>query len=157
MDALKRLSMAERLRELAWEGFTPEDIAEAASVPADVIEGLYEDPAASNWAQKLVLRAWVHLIPPDVDEVAVERVLDGDYPAHLLTPPERREAVRQLVLSRRTNREIAEHIKVTDRTVCRIVAALGLAGHRPVLLAEGASDIPFSASAEGWRTKLADR
>ncbi len=147
MDALKRLSMAERLRELAWEGFTPEDIAQAASVPVDVVEGLYDKSAASHWAQQLVLRAWTRLMPPDVDEVAVERALDGDYAPELLTPPERREAVRQLVLSRRSNREIAEQIKATDRTVARIVAALGLNGHRPPsLLAEGAAEKLFAGS-----------
>ena len=86
MDALKRLSVAERLRELAWEGFTPADIAEAASVPVDVIEGLYENPTASHWHRKVVERAWVRLMPPVVDEVAVERVIDGDYPAQLAAP-----------------------------------------------------------------------
>lgn len=111
------LSIAERLRELTWAGFTPEDIAGAAGCAVDLIEGLYEAGSGGDCAANAVRRAWRQLMPPDVDEIAVEHVLDGDYPPRHLTIAERREAVRLLVLSRCSSREIAERLGITDRTV----------------------------------------
>lgn len=122
-----RLSTAERLRELAWEGFTLEEIAEAAGCPVDVIQDLYGDGTRYPGACKAVLRAWRRLAVPDIDEIAVERVLDGDYPPDRLTPAERREVIRQLRLCRHTHRQIAEHLAVNPRTVNRVIVSLGLA------------------------------
>jgi len=134
VDAVSRtrLTTAERLRELAWD-YTLEEIAEAACCPLGVIEALYDTGRGHGHRRTCdaMERAWAKLASPDVDEVAVARVLDGDYPARLLTPPERVEAVRYLVLSRRSNREIAEQLQVTSRTVQRTVTDLGLNGYRP--------------------------
>ncbi len=91
-----RLSTAERLRELAWEGFTRGEIAGAAGCPVDVIQDLYDTGTGPRGAFNAVMRAWTKLTGPDVDEIAVERVLDGDYPPGRLTAAERREAIRQL-------------------------------------------------------------
>jgi hypothetical protein len=122
----------ERLRELTWAGCTPEQIGEAAGRHPDVIDALYTAPYISPETGRAILRAWRALMPPDVDEVAIERVLDGDYPGVLLTRDERREAVRILALSRHSNRQIAERIQWDERTVQRDVNYLGLAGHRQV-------------------------
>jgi hypothetical protein len=133
MDTTFRsLTDAERLRELTWL-YTTEEIAAAAGVAVAVIDGLCGSETAGNEG-RAIRRAWCRLAPPDVDEVAVDRVLDGDSPARL-TVAERREAVRRLVFARRTTQEIAEQVGVDARTVCRIVASLGL--HRQPLLAEG--------------------
>jgi hypothetical protein len=119
--AAKRLTTAERLQELAWAGYGPEEISAAAGVTAEDLE-----EGAPGWSYT-VMRAWNRLAPPDIDEIAVERVLDGDYPPCRLTAAERREAVRQLRLCRAAHREIADRLSVTPRTVDRIIVSLGLA------------------------------
>lgn len=121
----ERLSTTERLRELAWEGFTPQEIAAAAGCPVDAIEDLYATGTGRRGSCNAVMRAWRKLIPLDVDQVAVERVLDGDYPPQALNPGERREAARQLLLCRHTHREIAERLAIHPRQATRIIVALG--------------------------------
>lgn len=118
--------------ELTWAGITPEQIGEAVGRPAEVIEALYDAPVISPETCRAIGCAYRELMPPDVDEIAVERVLDWDYDPHLLTRPERREVVRQLVLSRKSNSEIAEVVRIDDRTVQRDVIYLGLLGQRQV-------------------------
>jgi len=57
----------------------------------------------------------------EVDEVAVQRLISGQPPAHT-TRAERQLAVRQLLTHRMTNRAIAERLHVTQRTVERLRA-----------------------------------
>lgn len=57
----------------------------------------------------------------EVDEVAVQRLISGQPPAHT-TRAERQLAVRQLLTHRMTNRAIAERLHVTRRTVERLRA-----------------------------------
>lgn len=112
-----------RLRELTWAGYGPEHVAAVTGHPAGTVEGWYDDGKLSKREQRAVLTAYRALIP-DVDEVAVERVLDGDYPPGCLNVYERREAVRQLRVRRRSSLEIAAVVHVTPRTVGRIAASL---------------------------------
>jgi len=57
----------------------------------------------------------------EVDEVAVQRLISGQPPAHT-TRAERQLAVRQLLTHRMTNREIAERLHLAQRTVERLRA-----------------------------------
>jgi Homeodomain-like domain len=124
----------DRLREMTWEGFDSCAIGEAAGLPAQLVDELYDAETAGRKARAAIGVAFRRLVP-DIDEVAIERVIDGDYPPGRLTVAERREAVRRLVLARYSDREIAGRLGVDVRTVCRIIATLGVSP--PSLLAEG--------------------
>ena len=116
-----------RLRELTWAGYSPDQIAAVTGYPAGTVEGWYDHTRLTRSEHRAIERAYRRLIP-DVDEVAVERVLDGDLPPERLNVAERREAVRQLRLGRRSHRQIAAVVHVTPRTAARILGTLGLAG-----------------------------
>jgi hypothetical protein len=62
-----------------------------------------------------------YMCVPDIDEIAVERAMDGDHVP--LTPAERDEAVRRLTNSGYSVRQIAERLGTTTRTVMRRRAA----------------------------------
>ena len=125
----------DRLRDLTWGGFTSEEIAAACPLTVEEINGLYDAEAYfSDRIKRAVRHAWRTLIP-DVDEVAVERFLDGDPAPFPLTRAEQHEVVRLLRRDRYSHSEIAERTGLNQRKVCRIVVADGL----PLssLLAEG--------------------
>lgn len=61
---------------------------------------------------------------PFVDEVAVERALNGTYPGHRLTRDERATAVALGERRGLTHREIARRMQLSDRTVVRYAAKL---------------------------------
>jgi DNA-binding NarL/FixJ family response regulator len=65
-----------------------------------------------------------NVLPVDIDEVAVERLMAGDkVPA---TRAERVEAVRRLTSVGRSDREVANLLRVTERTVLRWRAEFGI-------------------------------
>jgi hypothetical protein len=64
----------------------------------------------------------------DIDEIAVERALVGDYISYGdLTPVEQHEVVRRLTARGRSIRHIAAQLGTTKRTVSRRRASLGAA------------------------------
>lgn len=58
----------------------------------------------------------------DIDPIAVERTINGDRPARL-TPAERTHVVRTLAARGHTDRQIADRLRCSDRTIQRIRAA----------------------------------
>lgn len=67
-----------------------------------------------------------------VDEVAVQRVIDGKAPHRTLTVAERREAVRKLHRRGLSDRQISAVTGLADRSVFRIRTALKLPANVPV-------------------------
>ena len=63
---------------------------------------------------------WAHRTYDNVDEIAIERALDGDgVRLEHLTPSEQNEVVRHLTGRGKSIRDIAEQLAATKRTICR--------------------------------------